>query len=267
MVSRDGVILSTTPSSPTTYQDITACDAVVTTAITPTTKEDEQAVNGSANTTFAAVNGVSAGANQAGSCSANFGRIKHRTTTATSTVVTTGGVAAPAVLDATYAFSDVGACVALTNTVVTRFTVVQQQTLTGSTTSTFGNVTPAGISGTPGGNQGTGGCGSNQARIWRRTTTYDETVVTVGGTVNPPTYGPNSYVVGSLPGGCTNLTSTVTTPVTQTVQWVSTSEGTNVPSALPCRRGTAPIRRTHLPAPVPVHERSCCSAILGTTGS
>ncbi len=230
VVSRDGVVLSTTPSTPTTYQDITACNAVVTTAITPTTKVDEQALNGGANSTFAAVNGVSAGANQAGSCSPNFGGIKRRTTDATSTVVTTGGVAAAPVLGATYTFADVGACVALTNTVVTRFTVVQEQTLTFNTTSTFGNVTPAGISGTPGGPQGTGGCGSNQARVWRRTTTYDQTVVTVGGTVNPATYGANSYVVGSVPGGCQNLTSTVTTPVTQTAQWVSTSEGTGLPS-------------------------------------
>ena len=38
VVSRDGVVLSTTPSTTTTYQDITACNAVVTTAITPTTK-------------------------------------------------------------------------------------------------------------------------------------------------------------------------------------------------------------------------------------
>ena len=108
VVSRDGVVLSTTPSSATTYQDITACNAVVTTAIAPTTKVDEQAVIGNANSTFAAVNGVNTGANQPGTCAANFGRIKRRTTIATSTVVTTGGVAAAPVLDATYAFADVG---------------------------------------------------------------------------------------------------------------------------------------------------------------
>ncbi|HKQ25149.1 MAG TPA: PilC/PilY family type IV pilus protein [Burkholderiales bacterium] len=234
VVSRDGVILSTTPTTPTTYQDITACNAVVTTAITPTIREDEQAVNGSANTTFAAVNGVTAGANQAGSCPANFGRIKHRTTTATSTVVTTGGVAAPAVLDATYAFSDVGACVALTNTVVTRFTVVQEQTLTANAVSTFGDVTPAGISGTPGGNQATGTCGSNRARIWRRTTTYDQTVVTVGGTVNPATFSANVYNITAVGGGCTDLTSVTTTPITDTIQWVGgeTSPPTD-PTAFP----------------------------------
>ncbi len=221
VVSRDGVTLSTTPSTATTYQDITSCNAVVTTAITPSTRDDEQAVIGNANSTFAAVNGITTGANEAGVCAANFAAIKHRTTSATSTVVTTGGVAAGAVLGATYAFTN-GACVALTNTVITRFTVVQEQTLTGTGSSTFGDVTPAGISGTPGGSQATGACGTNQARVWRRQTQYDRTVVTVGSTVNPPTYGGNSYSVTAVGGGCTNLTSTTTTPVTETAQNICT---------------------------------------------
>ena len=176
--------------------------------------------HGGATTTFAAVNGISAGANTTGSCSPNFAGIKRRTTTATSTVVTTGGVAARCQCWVRPTFlQDIGACVAQTNTVVTRFTVVQEQTLTANAASTYGAVTPAGISGTPGGTQTNGTCGSNRAQIWRRTTTYDQTVVTVGGTVNPATYGANSYAFAPV-GGCVNLTSTTTTPVTDTIQWV-----------------------------------------------
>ncbi|MBI3526683.1 MAG: PQQ-binding-like beta-propeller repeat protein [Betaproteobacteria bacterium] len=225
VVSRDGVVLSTTPSTTTTYQDITACNAVVTTAVTPTTKVDEQAVNGNATTTFAAVNGISAGDNQAGTCAANFGRIKRRTTTATSTVVTTGGVAAAPVLGATYAFADVGSCVALTNTVVTQFTVVDEQTLVANATSTFGT-----INGVAAGANQAGVCGAGQARIKRRTTTYNQTVVTVGSTAGAPTTSGTAYAF-SDPGSCVNLTSTTTTPVTETAQWVSSANGTNLPSA------------------------------------
>ncbi len=81
VVSRDGVVLSTTPGTSTTYQDITACNAVVTTAVTPMTMTDQQKLSGNAMSTFSAVNGVSAGANQAGSCASNFSNIKTRTTT------------------------------------------------------------------------------------------------------------------------------------------------------------------------------------------
>lgn len=176
VVSRDGVVLSTTPSSATTYQDITACNAVVTTAVTPTTKVDELAVIGNANSAFSAVNGVSAGDNQAGSCAANFGRIKHRITTATSTVVTTGGVAAAAVLDATYAFTDVGSCVALVVTAVTPVTLDEEQIVVAGAMSTFSLV-----GGVAGGANLAGSCAAGQERIKHRKTTYNSTVVTTGG--------------------------------------------------------------------------------------
>jgi Tfp pilus tip-associated adhesin PilY1 len=208
VVSRDGVVLSTTPSSATTYQDITSCDAVVTTAVTPTTKVDEQMLNGGAMSTFASVNGISAGANQAGSCAANFGRIKRRTTTATSTVVTTGGVAAAPVLDATYAFTDVGSCVALTNTVVSHFTIVEQQMLNGNASSTF-----ATVNGLAAGANQTGTCAANNGNIKQRTTQYDQTVITVGGTAGAPSFTNTTYTFTN--GACSGLTLTTVTPVTR----------------------------------------------------
>jgi type IV pilus assembly protein PilY1 len=225
VVSRDGVVSSNTTTPSTTYSDITACNAIVTTAVTTTTNVNEQAVNGNANTTFPVVNGVAAGANQAGSCAANFGRIKRRTTTATSTVVTTGGVAAAPVLGATYVFADVGACVALTNTVVTQFTVVEEQALVANATSTFGI-----INGVAAGANQAGVCAAGQARIKRRTTTYNQTVVTVGSTAGAPTLSATAYGF-SNPGSCVNLTTTTTTPITQTAQWVSITEGTGLASA------------------------------------
>ena len=116
VVSRDGVILSTTPSTATTYQDITACNAVVTTTTTPVTVVEEQKIAGTNMSTFGTINGVSAGANQAGTCaSIGFARLKRRTTTYTRTVVTTGGVpGAPTFSGTTYAFANVGACVSAT---------------------------------------------------------------------------------------------------------------------------------------------------------
>src|SRR6185295_10980378 len=107
-----------------TFSNTGACVAQkVDTAVTPTTRVEEQMLVGAAMSTFANINGVSAGANQAGVCAANFGRIKRRTTTYNTTVVTTDGVAgAPTTSGTTYTFSDPGACVALTNTVVTPVT-------------------------------------------------------------------------------------------------------------------------------------------------
>ena len=223
VISIDGVLQSSTPSTATTYQPITVCDAVITTTVTPTVKTDQQTVVANAATTFAAVNGINAGRNTNGTCGANFAQVVTRTTTATSTVVTTGGVPAAPVLDATYAFA-YGACVATTNTVVTRFSVVQEQTLTASAPSTFGSVTgTAGgpVIGAMGGTQATGACSANRARIWRRTTTYDQTVVTVGSTAGAPTFTAASYGAPvAVGGGCTDLTSTTTTAVAEGVQQV-----------------------------------------------
>jgi len=215
VVSRDGVVLSTTPSTATTYQDITACNAVVTTAITPTTMVDEQAVIGNANTTFAAVNGVSAGDNQAGNCAANFGNIKHRVTSATSTVVTTGGVAAAPVLNATYAFTDVGSCVPLVVTAVTPVTLDEEQVVFGGVTTTFSFV-----NGVSAGANAAGSCAAGQENRKHRKTTYNSTVVTTGGVAGGAAISGVAYTLTNV-GICVApnviVTRTPTTIVEQQV--------------------------------------------------
>jgi Tfp pilus tip-associated adhesin PilY1 len=215
VVSRDGVVLSTTPSTATTYQDITACNAVVTTAITPTTKVDQQVVIGSANTTFAAVNGVTAGDNTIGLCAANFGQIMSRTTSATSTVVTTGGVAAAPVLGATYAFAPVGSCVPLVVTADTPVTVNEEQIVVGNATSTFSL-----IGGVAAGANAAGSCAAGTERIKHRQTTYTSTVVTTGGAAGAPTISGVAYTltnVGSCVAPKVIVTRTPTTIVEQQV--------------------------------------------------
>ena len=215
VVSREGVVTSTTPSTSTTYQDITACNAVVTTVVTPTVKVDEQAVIGSALTTFLAVNGVAAGANQAGSCAANFGRIKRRTTTATSTVVTTGGVAAAAVLGATYAFADVGACVPLVVTDVTPVTRDEEQVVFGGVATTF-----APIGGVVAGANGNGSCAGGQENRKHRKTTYNSTVVTTGGVAAAPVISGVTYTLTNV-GACVAPKVIVTrTPTTMVEEQV-----------------------------------------------
>jgi len=231
VVTIDGVFQSSTPSSATVYSDITACNAVVTTAVTPTTMTDQQTVQGNAATTFATVNGISAGRNTNGTCGANFAQLITRTTNATSTVVTTGGSAAAPVLGATYSFS-YGSCVALTNTVVTRITVVQQQTLTANAASTFGGISDSGsgpVIGATAGTQATGTCAANRAQLWQRTSTYDRTVITVGSTVGSPTFGSVTYNAPVTVGSCTDLTTKTT--VTETAQNVCTGSANTTYSA------------------------------------
>jgi type IV pilus assembly protein PilY1 len=227
-VSINGVLQSTTPSSATTYQNITGCMAQVTTTDTPTTIVDSQSVVANGATTFAAVNGVAAGANTTGTCGANFGQVVTRTTVANSRVVTTGTLAAAPVLSATYSFN-YGACVALTNAVVTRFTVIQEQTLTANGASSFGAIsgTSAGpsISGVAGGSQTNGTCAANQARVWRRTSTYDQTATTIGSAATTYSFTAPAYGAAVAVGaGCANLTTV--TSVTETAQNVCTG-GTN----------------------------------------
>ena len=80
VISRDGVVLSTTPSSATTYQDITACNATVVTTQTPVQQLDQALC--SANNS---VLGTTCG------CSAGQKSVLQRTLDQTKTVVVTDG--------------------------------------------------------------------------------------------------------------------------------------------------------------------------------
>jgi type IV pilus assembly protein PilY1 len=181
VISRNGVQLSSSTSSSTNYPDITGCSAIVTTTITPVTVVEEQLVAGNNPSTFASVNGVSAGANQNGSCGTNGqARIKQRTTNYNQTVVTTGGVAAAPTFSGTaYTFSDVGSCTAVTTvenysvSETTRY-VAGEHTSGGSDPTAF---TAAANGANPQSNYSCSGSGTRTI-ILERTVGYNKTVTT-----------------------------------------------------------------------------------------
>jgi type IV pilus assembly protein PilY1 len=253
VVSIDGVVQSTTPSTSTSYQDITACNALVTTTVTPTTITNEQTVVANGATSFTAVNSISAGMNTNGTCGANFAQVITRTANATSSVTTTGSSSAAPVLGATYSFS-YGACVPLTTTVVTRFNVTQDQTLVAGASSSFGAVsgTPGAPSyGAAGGPQGTGTCLAHQARVWRRTSSYEQTATTIGSGATTYTFSAPAYNAPAPIGSCVGVTHLWS--VTETAQnvcsanlnttYAAAGNGNNSQVACGCAAGNTALRQ------------------------
>ncbi len=240
VVSRDGVVLSTTPSTATTYQDITACNAVVTTTTTPVTTVEEQKVAGTNMTTFNPINGVAAGANAAGTCASNgFARIKRRTTTYTQTVVTTGGVpGAPTFSGTTYAFADIGACTAATTQQVFAVTEVTQRVAPeGSGVSTGFTAAANGVN-----NNTTYTCSGSGIRtiLLQRTTGYNKTVTTVGAGAPTTTYSANTsgptYVLNNP---CDTSAKTATNTITPTLTSTTiTAGGGPAPAATTTTNGS-----------------------------
>ncbi len=217
VVAVDGGATTTTNGTVTqTYAPMTACTTpTVITNVTPITLVEEQVITGAANSTFTAVNGVAAGINQAGVCPGGQRRVKQRTTTYNSTVITTDGVAGAATFSGTaYAFANLGSCVSVLTTVVTPVTVVDEQVVTGPATSTF-----AAINGVATGANQAGVCPGAQRRIKRRTTTYNSTVITTDGVAAPATFSGTNYAFAD-PSTCISVVTTVITPVTVVEQQV-----------------------------------------------
>jgi len=235
VVTTDGVAAAPTFSGTAyAFSNPGSCISVVSTVVTPVTVVDQQVLIGAATSTFAAINGVATGANQAGVCSGGQRRVKQRNTTYNSTVVTTDGVAAAPTFSGTaYAFSNPGACVSVVSTVVTPVTVVEEQALTANATSTF----PL-INGLASGANSVGVCGTNQSRIKRRTTTYNSSVATTDGVAGAATFSGTAYAFAD-PGACVNLTNTVINPVVETTQWVTTSNGTGLPTLFAAPQNSA----------------------------
>ena len=212
-----------------TFQDIGTCATVIATSVTsPVTLTEQQVLIGTASSTFAAIGGVTAGANQAGVCPGAQRRVKQRRTTYDSTVVTTDGVAGGATLtNVAYVFTDPGTCVSQTVTATTNpVTVVEEQVLVGNATSTFGTI--GGV--TTGANQA-GLCTAPQRRIKRRTTTYTSAVSTVDGVVGAAVISAVNYTF-SDPGACVSAVTTATTPVTVVQEQVLTNNNTSTFAAI-----------------------------------
>jgi type IV pilus assembly protein PilY1 len=112
VITTDGVVTSSTSANSNSFSNFVGCTAqLISQAKTPNTRIEAQVfavpLNGvNPVSTFAAVNGITAGANAAGACAANQEGIIQRTATWDSTVTTTDGVAGAAVISNTaYAFS------------------------------------------------------------------------------------------------------------------------------------------------------------------
>src|SRR4029079_2943107 len=157
------------------FTDVGSCVALTNSVTTHFTIVEQQMLNGNAVSTCATVNGISAGANQAGVCAANNGSIKQRTTQYDQTIVTVGSTAgAPSYANTTYTFTN-GACSALTLTTTTPVTRDEEQKVVGNALSTF-----AAINGVAAGANQAGSCAAGQDGIKHRKTTYNSVVTTVG---------------------------------------------------------------------------------------
>jgi type IV pilus assembly protein PilY1 len=240
VVSRDGTQLSSnTGSANTTTQDITACNATVTTTVTPVTVVEEQKVAGTNATTFSAINGVTAGMNANGTCASNGqARIKRRTTTYNRTVVTTDGVAgSPTFSGTTYAFADVGSCVAVTTVQVFAQTEVTQRVAPeGNNVSTGFSAAANGVN-----NNTTYSCSGSGTRtiLLQRTTGYNRTVTTIGLVAPVTTYsgntsGPTYVLNNSCDTSAKTANSNITFNLTST-----TITGGPTPAATTTTNGTA----------------------------
>jgi type IV pilus assembly protein PilY1 len=209
-----------TTTSPTTFQAITSCSSLVSTAVTPATVVEQQVITANAATTFAAVNGVSAGANITGPCAAGKKVVVQRTTTYNATVVTTDGVAAaPTNSGTAYSFATIGSCVSpQVTTAVTPTTIVAQQVVTNNALTTF-----AAVNGLSTGANANGTCSGGKKSVIQRTTTYNTTVVTTDGVVGSPTTSGTAYSFSNPFTGCT--TNTLTAAATTTTNG-STSSAT-----------------------------------------
>ncbi len=237
VVSRDGVVLSTTPSTSTTYQDITACNATVTTTVTPVTVVEQQIVAGTNNTTFAVVNGVSAGANIAGTCASNgSAQIIQRTTTYSQTIVSTDGVpAAPSNSGTAYAFANIGSCGSVTTKQVYAVTEVTQRVAPEASGASTGFTAAAnGVN-----NNTTYSCSGSGTRtiLLQRTTGYNKTVTTVGAGAPTITYSTNTSGPSYLFGACNTNAKTATSSISPTLT-STTVTGGPTPAATTTTNGT-----------------------------
>jgi len=177
-----------------TFQDITACTTpLIVTTDTPTTRVEEQVLTANANSTFPVINGQG-GANQAGTCPAGQARIKQRTTTYTTRVVTTDGVVTSTTFPGgtSYAFANLGACSTVTTTTVDLRRETGQWESTSEGTGLPTNFSAPANNGASGNPQTTFTCSGSGTRtlIVQRVIEYERTTTTVGAGAPTTTFGP-----------------------------------------------------------------------------
>lgn len=239
-VFTDGIAGSPTTGTVYTFQDITACTTpLIVTTVTPVTRVEEEALVANATSTFPTINGVSSGANQAGTCSAGQARIKRRTTTYNQTVVSNDGVAGAPTFSATsYAFTDVGTCTTVTTTVVD-LRRERTQWVTVSEGSGLPTAFAAAANGTN--VQTTYSCSGSGTRTMRlqREIQYNRTTTTVGAGAPTVTFGPT--VAGptfSVIENCSTSGKTAAAPNFATLSSNTTVTGGPTPAATTVTNGT-----------------------------
>ncbi len=196
----------------------------VASTATPTVITEENVCYGSANTTFSSGTQIACG------CTGTQQRLRTRTSTTTQTISTTDGVqTSNSTSVAVVAFPTPAACVAanVVTTPRTGTTIVEEQVVVQGATSTFP------LYGTPttGANITVAGCTANQVKLLTRTTTVDTSNVTTNGVspgVDAYTAGTTTY--GIVQGACTSRARTETYAGAHTVEWVTTSEGSGLPT-------------------------------------
>jgi type IV pilus assembly protein PilY1 len=207
----------------------------VNTVVTPVTVVEQQVLTGTATSTFAAINGVTANANKAGACTAGQKLVMQRTTKYNSTVVTTDGLAAaPANSGTTYTFAP-GSCVApLVETTSTPVVETAQYVCSANTTTAFVNA----ANGTN--SQVACGCGAGNTAVKRRVVTYTKTVVTTDSVAAAPTYVgvTTSFSNAVNCSTVTGKTAAATTVVNGATSSSSTGGPTQVAAATTTINGT-----------------------------
>jgi Tfp pilus tip-associated adhesin PilY1 len=270
VVTTDGVSAPATNSGgPYTPTDVGSCVApLVATANTPVTLVEQQMLVANATSTFAAIGGITSGANQAGVCAANFGRIKQRTTTYTSRVVTTDGAAAPATIvggSVSYNLSDPGSCVALTTTAI--YSVTETAQYVGTGTGSGNNLNTAFSAAANGDNtQATFACQSGRKTLLQRVLGYSDTQNTVG--AGAPTHSRSATNSGpsfSTVTNCTNGSLTAAATVVSPTLISSTSTGGPTAAATTTTNGSTTTSSTGGPTPVPAATTTTPGATTTTS--
>ncbi|HEX7813449.1 MAG TPA: PilC/PilY family type IV pilus protein [Burkholderiales bacterium] len=229
-VSRDGIVSSNTNSNNTTYQNITACNATVTTTVTPNRRIEQVVVAGNAQSTFGAVNGVTAGMNEAGACPTTQVRIKQRTTDWNSTVIQNDGATQSTTASGTvYAFANVGSCV---NARVRQVYDVTETTEVVMPEATGNTAFPAPANGDN--DQTTYTCSGSGTRVilLRRVFTYTRTEERTGATLHSTSYTNNSNATFSTVQACSTTAKTAAAPIiNSTLSSVTYVSGGPTPAA------------------------------------
>ncbi|MEA3192109.1 MAG: type pilus assembly protein PilY1 [Betaproteobacteria bacterium] len=206
ITTTDGVQTGNTTTTTSTFQNITGCSSLyVITQTTPANRIQDQVCSGNATVNFGQ------GATVACGCTTptTFKRVVRQTGNRNHVVQNTdGSVTSDTYTAYVYSTQNASACNAAVNTVVTEMTEIEDNRCTGTGSTTFGTSANNG----QGGEQLNCGCGSGVRRNWRRTMTYDRTVIQHDGATVSTTYGANKSQTFTALTGCTSPSAPSSTP-------------------------------------------------------